>query len=342
MNSIAQDKLINAFVKLGEFMQSTDEQLAAHVHRASVHNPWFTKENIAFAFKGVADQFLQAQKLEEWLDAYNLPTESPRKVGLIMAGNIPIVGFHDLLAVLFAGHQAIVKLSERDPYLLPFLIEKLNEFEPETIHLIDFQSRLKDFDAVIATGSDNSARYFKKYFKDHPHIIRKNRNAIAVLTGEETESQLKNLAKDVFLFFGLGCRNVSHIFVPHNYNFEKLVEAFSPYAEMANHSKYRNNIDYNSAVNILNKVPHISLSHLMLIEKPEIISRIGTLHYTYYADRKELSTWISERHQDIQCVVGEGNEQIDQVRIVPFGMAQNPSLFDYADGIDVMKFLSDL
>lgn len=338
---LSPDQMIAVLAQLGQYLSEKDERLDAYVHRTSVTNPWFTKENIYQAIDNVVHAFLDADELTNWIGRYQpVYPEKPLDIGLVMAGNIPLVGFHDLICVLVSGNRAQIKLSENDKYLIPFLQKKLEEIKPSVAQRIRIVDRLKNFDAVIATGSDNAAMHFASYFAQYPHIIRKNRNAIAVLNGTETAEELRNLGRDVFHYFGLGCRNVSKIYVPKDYNFESLLESFSLYRHLAEHTKYRNNLDYNAAIYILNKVPHFSIPNLMLLEDDNIISRIGCLHYSYYQDIKLVEVELAERHDEIQCVVSK----IDTLGTgaVPFGQTQKPSLTDYADGVDTMQFLTTL
>jgi hypothetical protein len=334
--------IVRALAALGNSFQSPQQELEAVIHRASVHNPWFTKDNIHISLESISKQFLNEESLHNWIGEYAIPVLSPKKIGIVMAGNIPLVGFHDFLAVLLSGHNVQMKLSEKSPYLVPWVVKQLVTFLPALQKRISIVTRLKDFDAVIATGSDNSARYFKQYFGNYPHIIRKNRNAVAVLDGKESVEQLKMLAKDIFIYFGLGCRNVSKLYLPFGYKFDNFVVGVDHYKHLANHNKYKNNIDYNAAVNILNKVPNISLPHLMLIENQEITSRIGCLHYSYYSDLESLSLELHSNKDRIQCVVSNSQIKSQEVPIIGFGASQNPTLSDYADGIDTMEFLSKI
>lgn len=339
---ISAENMLQAFNELGESIQKGSPELDAIVHRSSVHNSWFTKENIRLALKNIAIHFLDKNALQNWVGLYPVPVSAPKNIGLVMAGNIPVVGFHDMLAVLLSGHRVQIKLSEKDPYLIPWMTNQLSKILPPLEDRISIVPRLKKFHAVIATGSDNSARYFLQYFGDYPHVIRRNRNAIAVLDGNETPDQLKALSRDIFSFFGLGCRNVSKVYIPQGYEFDDFVEGIKPYQYLVNHNKYKNNIDYNAAVHILKKMPNISLPHLMLIEKPEITSRIGCLHYSYYNQIDQLEDHLIEHKSNIQCIVTDAISSKSEIPVVSFGHSQEPSLSDYADGVDTMDFLSKL
>ncbi len=336
---VTKGQMIDAFVDLGKLIMDRPPELEAVIHRSSIHNPWFTKENISSALGGIARQFLQRDALEKWMDMYPVPVSRPQTIGLIMAGNIPAVGFHDLLAVLASGHRAAAKLSEKDPYLMAWMVGAMGDSLRERVSIVE---KLQDFDAVIATGSNNSARYFRQYFGRYPHVIRKNRNSVAVLDGSETTEQLGKLANDLFSYFGLGCRNVSKIYIPEGYDFEALVAAMEPYRDLANHSKYKNNIDYNAAIHILNKVPNISLPHITLVERDEIISRIGSLHYAHYSNLAQLRNEFAGLADEIQCIVTGLDFEHGRIPVVGFGESQCPALTDYADGVDTMQFLSSL
>jgi hypothetical protein len=250
-----------------------------------------------------------------------------------MAGNIPLVGFHDFLSVFISGHRALIKLSSKDQALLKHLLSILTEWNPETGEQIKFSEILKGCDAYIATGSNNTSRYFEYYFGQYPHIIRRNRTSVAVLTGREAPSELEKLADDIYQFFGLGCRNVTKLYIPGGYAFESLLLACKKYDYLADHHKYKNNYDYNLTLHILDNKFYMTNGSLLLIEDPSIFSRISQVNYEYYSNIEKLLSSLSS-NQEIQCIVGHGN--------APFGQAQRPGLFDYADGVDTMKFLNSL
>ncbi|PHN06467.1 acyl-CoA reductase [Flavilitoribacter nigricans] len=332
---------LDALVKLGESLRGEDEYREAVIHRTAFNNPWFTKENQRLALEAISTKMLDKEKLDQWLDRYEMhEPENIRSVGMVLAGNIPLVGFHDVLCVFVAGHHAVIKLSDKDPYLLPFLLKRLNEIDERTAAYFRIVEQLKDFDAVIATGSNNSARYFESYFGKYPNIIRKNRNAVAVLNGAEDHDELMALGKDVFRYFGLGCRNVAKLYVPEGYDFDPLLTAFHEYRDIITHSKYKNNFDYNYALFMLNKVPYRANGCIILTENPNLQSHIAGLHYEYYDSEQELVTDLKSREEEIQCVVSKMD--LEEVEQFPFGKAQEPELWDYADGVDTMKFLLDL
>lgn len=328
-----------ALVRLGEHLRGEDEYLRAVMHRTEFNNAWFTMENQERAVQAIAEHYLDADKLEEWLGRYEIPnvTPDPKVVGLVLAGNIPLVGFHDLLCVFAAGHRARIKLSEKDRFLLPYLLQLLERFDERTASYFMLTEKLTDLDAVIATGSNNSARYFEAYFGKYPHIIRRNRNAVAVLTGEETPEELHALGKDIFSYFGLGCRNVAKVYVPRGYDMNVLLEALHEFRDIILHEKYRHNFDYNYALNVMNKAPYLANGCIILTEKSAPQSRIAGLHYEYYDELPAVEQDIAAREEEIQCVAAR--EGVLNTDTLPFGKAQAPELWDYADGVDTMAFL---
>ena len=333
------DDRIHVLSALGAYLQKFDERLMAHVHRASTDNPWFTDENIRYAIWQVCEKMLREDALETWT-AVMQTTNTPRRIGLIMAGNIPLAGFHDLLCVFISGNVSVIKLSDKDKYLIPFFIKVLEETDPRTAAYFEIVDKLPQIDAVIATGSNNSARYFEYYFSKYPHIIRKNRNAVAVLDGHETKEDLAGLSTDIFMYFGLGCRSVSHCYVPEGYDFEPLVTELRKNDQAVHHNKYKNNLDYHLAIHILNRTTHTALPSLILMENEALVSPVGCLFFSYYSDLEMLKSELQSVQEEIQCVVT--NLVIPGLACVPFGMAQRPELDDYADGVDTMAFLQSL
>ena len=307
-------------------------------------NPWFTPENIRYALASWGES-LTPEKIDKWLSKYEFPDELPPKnVGVIMAGNIPMVGFHDFISTLMSGNKVKAKLSSNDKQLLPLIAKFLEYQNPEYKKLIEFvPDTLKDVDGVIATGSDNTSRYFEYYFGKYPHIIRKNRNSVAVLTGDETEEELEVLADDVMRYYGLGCRNVSKIFVPKNYNFNKLFKAFMKYKDLIKYPKYNNNYTYNKAVYLMSTDQHEKNSLLdnglvLLKEDVNYASPIGTLFYEFYDNLDDVKKILEKDKDKIQAVVSKA----DIPGAIPFGKTQKPELWDYADGVDTIEFLSNL
>lgn len=334
MNLQYRIELLN---NLGEYILSDDDSWQEAKEKAGHENGWFIPEFVELSIQNIAHSFLQKDKLESWVNSYKIPDTDPgfipKTTGIIMAGNIPLVGFHDLLCVFISGHKAIIKTSSKDRVLLNHLAEKWIETEPELNNYIQFSEMLKGCDAYIATGSNNSSRYFEYYFKKYPHIIRKNKTSVAVLTGKETIEELENLSDDVYRYFGLGCRNVTKIYVPEGYDFIPLLEAFKKYNYLAEHHKYKNNYDYSLALHILNKKYYMTNDSILLIEEPSVFSPISQLNYEFYTNKEKLYKSLSENY-DLQCIVGKD--------FIPFGKSQTPTLNDYADGIDTFQFLCNL
>jgi hypothetical protein len=336
---ISRNKRINALINLGKFL--SDPQNAAYPQELSVaahrKNNWFTPENTLESLTAIAQQFLSEENLTAWANQYAEP-ENALKIGVIMAGNIPAVGFHDALCVLISGHILLAKPSSDDPVLIPGLLEKLIEIEPEFASHILFVDRLNDSDAYIATGSDNTARYFHYYFSKKPNIIRKNRSSLAVISGQETDVELFALGKDMLQYYGLGCRNVSKLFVPKGYDFTKFFEAIQPLDSLyLNHHKYFNNYEYNKSILLVNRTVHYDNGFLMLTESPALVSPISVVHYETYENMEEVKNYLSQNAEKIQCVVSHAKEL---PAAVPFGKTQQPGLSDYADNVDTMNFLS--
>jgi hypothetical protein len=325
----------NLLTRLGAFMLSDDKDWIQTKEKASRQNSWFTPGFIDLAIANIANQFLQKEILDGLKAEYNLPDSraSPKSVGLIMAGNIPLVGFHDFLSVFISGNKIRIKTSSKDDVLIKYMVQKLIEWEPALATWLSFEEMLKSCDAYIATGSNNSSRYFEYYFSKYPHIIRRNRTSVAVLDSNESFEELQLLADDVHLFFGLGCRNVTKIYVPADYDFIPLIEAFNKYNYFKDHNKYKNNYDYNLALHILNRKYYMANESLLLSENTSIFSPISQLNYEFYTDKNEALEKLNAS-AEIQCIVGNG--------FVPFGKTQCPSITDFADGVDTLKFLASL
>jgi len=341
---------IEAFVKLGKYLTDfcdkcysdapkVGEKLKEAATLAGHHNGWFTEDNILFSLKQWGE-LLTIENLNNWLSGYTFnESKEPKTVGIVMAGNIPLVGFHDFLSVLLSGNKVLVKLSSSDKVLLPYLSKFLIEQEPSLADKIEFvDGKLENFDAVIATGSNNTSRYFEYYFGKKPNIIRKNRNSVAVLTGNESEEELNALGEDIFRYYGLGCRNVSKIYVPKDYDFDGLFNALFHYKDIINQHKYANNYDYNKAVYLMSEFKILDNGFLILKEDESLTSPISALFYSYYDDESTLRKKLQEMEEQIQCVVSSDAKENE----VNFGDTQKPSLNDYADGIDTMEFLLKL
>jgi hypothetical protein len=344
-----------AFVALGDFLKTLvenedandkrsqcvlkyQEVLKEQISGAINYNGWFTEDNIYYSLKTWAE-VLSKERIEKWVSGYSFSNTKQKTVGIITAGNIPLVGFHDFVSVLMAGHAIIIKQSSNDQKLLPVLADFLSCIEPQFKELITFQEgKLTKYDAVIATGSNNTARYFEYYFKEHPNIIRKNRNAVAVLTGAETEVEMEGLGEDIFRYFGLGCRSVSKIFVPKGYDFDKLFKALFQYNDIIEYKKYENNYNYNKTVYLMSLIPIIENGFFIIKEDVSYASPIATLFYEYYDSIDQIKNRLFIERDQIQCVVSIGVTKDS----IPFGTTQQPQLWDYADGVDTMAFLLDL
>jgi len=339
-----------AFIELGKFLNDFTNEVYSEEHKdlyrqlqekteVSIHyNGWFTKENIYFSLQQWAAA-LTAKNLNEWLAAYDLEEKPAKTVAVIMAGNIPLVGFHDFLSVLITGNNILIKQSKDDQQLLPVLVEFLiqqNEAFREKIRFT--KEKLENFDAVIATGSNNTARYFEYYFSKYPHIIRKNRNSVAIITGDETKEELAPLGDDIFRYYGLGCRNVSKIFIPEDFQFEKLFQAIYEWNPIINQNKYANNYDYNKAVYLMSEFKLFDNEFLILKEDESFSSPIATLFYEKYSSLEELNSKLTEQEENIQCIVSQNL----QPNHIEFGKTQQPKLSDFADNVDTIQFLLNL
>lgn len=325
---------IAIMVQLGNYLMEDNEELRAAKQKAFEKNKWFTEDFINYSFKSISENYLDEKKLKNWVNYYHIDNNIvPLSTGIVMAGNIPLVGFHDFLTVFITGHQQRIKLSDKDDVLLPFLIDKMKQWNAKVSSLIKTSDMLKNCDAYIATGSNNSTRYFHHYFGKYPSVIRNNKTSVAVLTGNETEEQLSLLADDVHIYFGLGCRNVTKLLVPENYNFEMLLKAFRKYDYFKDLTKYRNNYDYNLALLIMNSKYYMTNESIILSENENIFSPVSVLNYEFYKSPENLVEHL-KRNENIQCLVAEN--------CISFGESQTPGLFDYADGIDTMEFLLSL
>lgn len=354
---------INAFIQLGSFLSqfsclsATDEgtaqeqntekrldvlcndlfydEMSQQLKAAKNHNGWFTQDNLSFACKSWSDA-LSRTTIEKWVSAYDFNVAAPKRVAIIMAGNIPLVGFHDFISVLISGHKVVVKLSSNDKQLLPLIAKYLIAVAPEFEGCILFtENKIQDIDAVIATGSNNSARYFDHYFGKYPHIIRKNRNSIAVLTGNESKEQMEALGDDIFTYYGLGCRNVSKIYIPENFNKDLFFNGMFSWQRIINSNKYINNYDYNKAVYLMSNFQLLDNEFMLLKEDQGYSSPISVVFYETYTNLTSLEDKLMHDEDKIQCIVGAAGLNNE----IPFGKAQSPELWDYADNVDTIKFL---
>ncbi|MGB2128730.1 MAG: acyl-CoA reductase [Flavicella sp.] len=344
-----------AFNALGRFLEqfSTDKTLKIdgiphndlffdafkmQIKRAKEYNGWFTEDNVLFSLESWG-KALTEENLTTWLASYKFDKNTQKTVAIIMAGNIPLVGFHDFLSVLISGHRVIAKLSSNDKYFIPLIAKYLQYVEPEFKDLISFtEDKLDGFDAVIATGSDNTARYFEYYFGKHPHIIRKNRNTIAVLSGNESEEELESMSDDIFRYFGLGCRSVSKIILPKNFDLDRIFKAVYKHKDIVNYDRYTNNYDYNKAVYLMSLFDIRENGFLMLKEDTSFSSPISSLFYEYYEDIDSLKALLSQNEDKIQCITSN----IKELDAVPLGNTQKPQLWDYADNVDTINFLLNI
>ncbi len=321
---------------------STSAELNRVIERASGKNPWFSETFVRQSLNAIIADMLNEQKLNEWLSLYPVKPVN-RTIGLIFAGNVPLVGLHDFLCCYLTGCSMKIKQSSKDDDLFPFVLQTLTSIDPSLNGQVEITEQLKNFQAVIATGSDNTNRYFEYYFRHHPHILRKNRNSVAILTGEETENDLVKLADDIFLYFGFGCRNVSKLYLPLGYDIAKLFPAFEKnYKWLHEHNKYMSNYDYNRTLLMLNKTPHLANEFVMITENKSISSSIGCLNYEYWHDERVLKTQLHIQADKIQCVVAAEPHRWVGSPVVCFGEAQHPQLNDYADGKDTIAFLLSL
>ena len=328
-----------AFVKLGQFISAiSDDEKAALAARTRSQNAWFDEANVHFALAAIA-AMLRPEQLTQWLSNYTAAAGQAKNVGVVMAGNIPAVGFHDFLSTLLAGHTLHAKLSKDDAVLLSWLTEKLLELEPRFAGRVQLAERLNNVDAVIATGSDNTARYFEYYFRNTPHIIRQNRTSVAVLTGDEPTEELEKLGSDIFRYYGLGCRNISKLFVPEDYDFVPLLNALQPWEKVLNHHKYHHNYDYNKSIYLVNRVQHYDTGFLMLTESEQLVSPISVLFYGFYRDLPHLHEQLTAAESKLQAVVSAAGWYKGSVAM---GAAQHPNVWDYADRADTLQFLGVL
>ena len=327
---------IGLFEKLGKYILDNSDEWKYIKERAFAANGWFLPEFIDLATENIAVRFLGKEALEGWTAQYpHLQPDNvtPKTVGVVMAGNIPLVGFHDLLSVLISGHRIRIKPSSKDEILIRHLTEKLVEWSPEMGDYIAFAELLKNCDAYIATGASATANYFEYYFGKYPHIIRKNRSSAAIVSGSESQEELQLLARDIFDFFGMGCRNITKLYVPTGYNFLPLLDALKQFDYLADHHKYKNNYDYNLALHILNNKNYMSTAALLLVENKDLFSPVSQLHYEFYTDEAAVVEELKS-NENLQCIVGKN--------LIPFGEAQSPALNDYADGVDTLRWLLQL
>ena len=330
---------IETFAQLGNKIKSLSiNEMDSLTDKVRNENAWFVPENTKMALQGIS-KFLDKEVLKKWISNYSIKNPSSKRIGVAMAGNIPLVGFHDLLCVLLSGHQLVAKLSSQDSVLMNFIKDRLIEINPAFSEEIFFEERLKNLDGMIATGSDNTSRYFEYYFRNIPHIIRKNRTSCAVILGEETPEEFNELGKDIFSYFGLGCRNVSKIYVPENFDFIPLLDNLESFQSIIHHHKYANNYDYQKSIMLVNQTHFYDTGYLMLTENQTLVSPISVVYYELYRDQDDLNSKLQSHQEKIQCIVSAKGWY---KKSTAFGGAQFPEVNDYADGIDTLSFLSSL
>lgn len=337
MKLLNQKSLISLFAELGKFIEKEiNGELGDTKIGAKVKNPWFVTEYVDLALLNWSKS-LSEEQLNEWLSIYSF-NKNPKKVAIVMAGNIPLVGFHDFLSVVLSGNIAMVKLATDDAVLFKKLVSYLIELEPIFQNHFQLVEKLEKFDAVIATGSDNTSNYFEYYFKKYPHVIRKNRTSIAILSGNETKDELALLAKDIFTYFGMGCRNVTMIYAPEGFDITTFIDACAGFTWIKDHNKYFNNYEYHKAILLLNREQHLDNGFALFQERPDLHSPLSRINYSFYSPDKGKTPWTNYVDQNkIQCIVGNLFDES-----IPYGGSQIPSLSDYADGVDTMKFLNSL
>ncbi|MDZ4757451.1 MAG: acyl-CoA reductase [Bacteroidota bacterium] len=332
----------STFVELGKVMAAVDPQILKQIfHQANIKNQWFTHDNMQQAWQSYIDMF--KNDMETWMAKYDFVDADSKKnlnIGIIMAGNIPMVGLHDLICVLATGHKALVKLSSNDEVLIPFIIELLKNISPELYNNVSFIEKLENYEAVIATGSNNTAQHFASYFKNVPHIIRRNRNGVAIIYGDETVEEIAKLGHDIFDYFGMGCRNVSKLYLPEGYDIKYFYEPLEQYNDIVNHNKYANNYTYQRAIHLMNLSHIYDNNFLILFQNTQISSPIATCHYEYYNDLQTLEAELLEKQNEIQCIIS--TKPLPNLSSFKPGEAQYPTAWDYADGVDTIQWLLDL
>jgi hypothetical protein len=338
MSSLNKCQLISAFKQLGEYLTSADDALRLAVSQANNVNAWFTEAEVNRAIAAIAEM-LNEQDVDKWFENIQFAV-NPKQVGLILAGNIPLVGFHDVLSVLASGNIALIKLSSSDSKLLPFVLQQLCTYEPQLTKRIVYVERLKDFDAVIATGSNNTSRYFDYYFGKVPNIIRKNRNSVAIITGKETAEEIELLGHDIFDYFGMGCRSVSKIYIPNQYDVAKFFAPLEKFTEIINHFKYNNNYDYNKSIYLVNQQNHFDNGFLLVKQDQGLASPLAVLYYETYGNLNEVAEKLNDRREEIQCITAQ--TEIPGLTSLPFGQSQHPKLWDYADNVNTIDFLNSI
>ncbi|MFM7671196.1 MAG: acyl-CoA reductase [Bacteroidota bacterium] len=323
-------------VQLGSYLRSEDPEWLEARDQAHRSNPWFIPPFIDQAIDQIASAYLDRDHLIRWAADESVPdqVENPMTVGIVMAGNLPLVGFHDWLCTFISGHHARIKLSGQDAVFFQHIQKTLIAWNSQLAPYVQLAERLTGSDAYIATGSDNTARYFEYYFGKFPHIIRKNRTSVAVLDGQESPADLEKLSEDIYTYFGRGCRNITHLLAPRNYDFQPLLQSGQAFQYLSDFHKYKNNYDYQLAICLLNKEFYMTNGIALLVERPSVFAPISMVHYSYYDNREEVDRWMHDHSDQLQCRLGSFGQ--------PFGTVQQPALHDYADGVNTLQFLGSL
>jgi len=337
--SLSLQQRIEILAELGRRLGEPNEKSEAIIQKSYLHNKWFTTENTQLAIQAIRQEFLDKNKLQTWAAQYNISDNPiPQKVGIVLSGNIPLEGFRDILNVFVAGHQSIIKLSEKDEHLIPYFISMLTEIQPECAAYFPIAERIKSIDSVIITNVNDSTRYYETYFGKYPNIIRKQRASVAILTGNETEEDWKKLGIDVFRFFGMGNKNVAKLYLPKGYDLAPLLEFWKRFEHLIHHDKFKNNFDYNYSLILMNGLPHISNGIILMQETDDISARTAMLFYEYYENLDEIAKKIQTHQDEIQSIIT--NQNLNNLKTIPFGQTHYPTLNDYPNHIDTMKFLT--
>ncbi len=340
------EKRIDLLDRLSRYIiDELEGELQPLISKSIIENPWYTPDSVSHALRSVSSNYLAREKIQKWIESCDSELSESldhplKRVGLVLAGNIPMVGLHDILSVFVSGHHAVIKYSHKDKVLIPHLLGKLAEWDDEAGSSFTKVERLSEIDAVIATGGNTAATHFKAYFGKYPHIIRKNRSSVAVLHGDETKEELNELGGDIFTYFGLGCRNVSKVYAPEGYVWDEFYESIYDFSFVGDHHKYKNNYDYTHAIYLLGQHPFLTNNFLILREEKSMTSRISCVHYESYDDLAKVDADLVDKKEDIQCIAS--NKAIGTHDVLRLGTCQNPELWDYADGVDTLAFLSSL
>jgi len=332
---------LSALEQLGLFIKNElDGAFAPIIQQSIDENAWFTPASVKKGLDSIASHYLDHKELQNWYSKYDIIDNQRKRVGLVLAGNIPMVGFHDILCTFVSGHISIIKYSSKDKVLLEYIIAQLAIIDPRTSDYFQAVERVKDIDAVIATGGSTAATHFHYYFSKYPHIIRKNRSSVAILTGDESREELYKLGSDIFTYHGLGCRNVSKVFVPMGYKFDTFFESIIDFSYVIDHNKYKNNYDYSHAIYLLGQHHFLTNNFLIVREDPTLSSRISCIHYEQYDKIDDVVDNLNNIEDQIQCIASM--QPVSDFPFTALGDCQSPALTDYADRVDTMSFLTGL